>query len=190
MSVAASGKSTFAAAHPQYRGYRVVDFAQLMPPSTPLVKLVLYLSRAIPRLGYLARNSAFVRAKRRGTYYEQVFGYIRSQTEPVVVLGRQGPDDLRPYSDIVFGVVLIPSQRHQDNTRRRKQELRNPLPFLHHWTTDFRRVAAARARLLQYAQRQGLPVFTSFDQAIDNLAAAPADGARAEDPAGKALSGA
>lgn len=190
MSVAASGKSTFAAAHPRYRGYKLVDFAQLMPRSTPLVKLVLYLSRAMPRLGYLARNSAFVRAKRRGTYYEQVFSYIRGQTEHVVVLGRQGPDDLRPYSDIVFGVVLIPSERHKDNTRRRKQELLNPLPFLHHWTTDFRRVAAARARLLQYAQRQGLPVFTSFDQAIDNLSAAAPDGAPAQNAVGNAVSGA
>jgi len=169
MSPAASGKSTFAGKHGYYRGYKVVDSAQLMPEANGVVKLILYFARVFPQVKRLVRNNPIVQSNSPSQYYAKVLEYMRSESEPVVMLGRRGPVDLRPCGDIVFGVVQIPWKQHQLNCQRRRSQLRNPLPFFHHWTTDTRKIESARVLFLEYAERHNLRLFDSFANAIDEL---------------------
>ena len=166
MSVACSGKSIFAKQNEYCAGLKVVDFAELLPTPKRMTWLILYLSRVLPRLRYFVRRDRSVLAKQPKHYYAKIFSYIRSESEPIVVLGRPAPESLEGLSDIEFAAVLIPREEHERNCRARRREHRNPFPFFHHWTTDFAKIELTRARLESYARRHNIPVYDSFRTAI------------------------
>lgn len=171
MSVACSGKSTFAGQQSSYGGYKVVDVADLLPAVGGMTGVVLYFARVMPALRRLVKNSAYVVARRPDRYEDLVFSFLRDQREPTVLMARRAPEDLRPYDDITFGAVLIPLERHRLNCQRRRRQLRNPLPFFDHPSTNFRRIMVLRDQLERYARRHGLPMYESFAEAIDELGA-------------------
>jgi hypothetical protein len=169
MSVACSGKTTFASRTPHFAGCRVVDSEEFMPQVSGIARWVLYFARLVPVLGRLVRNDKAV-AARRDEYYSRVFQFLREQDEPIVVMGRPGPPDLTPYDDIAFGAVLIPWEDHKERCMKRRRELRNPFPFLHHSSTKLDRIAELRDYLQNYATSRRIPIFSSFAEAITELA--------------------
>lgn len=109
---------------------------------------------------------------RQSDYFAGVVELMRTSEGPVAVLGRRLPDnfgDDRSFDGIKLGMVLIPEEQHRQNVRSRRNEMRNPLPFMHHWTTDFRKVSAMRKSMSAFAEQNSIPVFESFEQAIDSL---------------------
>jgi len=171
MTVACSGKSSFARKHRQHLGYKIVDFAEQLTETSGIARYVLYLARAMPPLRRLVKNNQSIRERAADRYFDKLYSYLRSLDEPTVVMGRPGPEDLEVCENIVYGAVLIPLERHQRNCQRRKRQLKNPIPFFHHPTTDIRRIEVLRAHLESYAQRHGIPVYESFIEAIAALAA-------------------
>ena len=170
--MAASGKSTFASKHPTYSGYHIVDYAERLPSVSRSTNLVLYLSRLLKPLRKLVRDRPEMIARSQEKYFSQAFEYINSQNEPIVVLGRRPPnefEELLVHDTIKFAMVLIPEEDHRRNCASRKKELRNPLPFFHHWTTDFDRICEIRNNLTDYVKQHGIPVYESFAVAIDNM---------------------
>jgi hypothetical protein len=177
MSMAASGKSTFARNNEFYSGYRVVDYAVHLPPQRFWVRLLLYLSRPFPPLRRALRNVRDMRAIDRRNYFAGVLQMMREHDGPIAVLGRRLPEDFRrnpAFDAIAVGLVLIPEERHRENVRSRRKEMRNPFPFMHHWTTDFEKVREVREEMRDFARRHGVPVFDDFPTAIERLAAAGA----------------
>lgn len=164
---AASGKSTFNRLHQNYKGFQIVDFASMLPKPSVSVKLLFYLSRILPPLRSLARRSKSV--LRSEKYFTQIFKFLREAKQDTIVFGRRPPNDLRPYADIEFALILIPDENHLRNCNSRRKEMRNPIPFMHHWTTDFKKVKAVRTKLGLYAQERGIPIFQDFKTAIDYM---------------------
>lgn len=172
MSMAASGKSTFAKRNPSFRGNTIVDFAQELPKRHWSVKWLLYLSRVAPFLRKMVREDDSIVALRSQNYMPRVFSFLSSTDTPHVVLGILPPENLEEYpefGDVRFGMVLINEEDHRRNCESRRREMKNPIPFLHHWTTDFQKIQAVRLVVLDYAHRHNIPVFESFSHAIGVL---------------------
>ena len=170
--MAASGKSTFAAKNSTYKGYRVVDFEDQLPPFPFSTRLVLYLARLFRPLRKLVRNRPEVVAQKKANYFARVFDYMARCTEPVVVVGRTPTHEFKklPVHDTIkFAVVLIPEEQHRRNCVSRKRDLKNPIPFFHHWTTDFDKILAIRKEIIEFASANDIPVYPSFAAAIDDL---------------------
>ena len=169
MSIAASGKSTFATKYPSFEGYKIVDFAQELPSRSAVTKVLLYLSRVAPCLETILRKRKDMIAINTDHYFANVYAYLTRQTQPVVVMGRRTPDnpgDSEMFNDVALAMVLVPEDDHKRNCKARKHKLRNPLPFFHHRTTDFRRIMNAREQSQEYATHHDIPVFESFSSAI------------------------
>jgi|SRR5690606_9190781 len=174
MSMAASGKSTFARENEFYSGYRIVDYARHLPPPRWWVRLLLYVGRPFPFVKRALRNVRDLRAIDRKNYFAGVLEMIHSHDGPIAVLGRRLPEDFRDsgiFDEVAVGLVLIPEERHRQNCLSRRKEMRNPFPFLHHWTTDFDKVRAVREEMRAFAERHGVPVFEDFRTAIEQLGA-------------------
>lgn len=169
LSVAASGKSTFRLKHPTYHGCRVVDVAELLPMPNPFVKALLYLGRVIPPLKKLAARAPSQRAKAPERYFSILKRYLDEQTEDTVLLANRGPQPPSFFEGITLAVVMIPEEDHRRHCEARKTGMRNPLPFLHHASTEFGNVLKMRENLLNYAASHGLPVFATYEQAVDTV---------------------
>ena len=169
MAVAATGKSYFATTHANYRGFRVVDFAATLPKPNLLVKILQYLGRRDLRFARLTRNSDFVQAKLKHNYHQAIIQYLRDQDTPTAVLGRPGPEDISGLSDITLGAVLLPWPKHRENCGARRSELRNPLRTFDHRSTRETEILRLRGLLEEYAHERNIPIFESFEQALDVL---------------------
>lgn len=173
MSVAASGKSTFAREHEFYSGYRIVDYASRLPEQPLWARLILYLTRPFPALRRELRKMRNLRALDHDSYFAGVLELMHGHAGPLAVLGRRLPDDFRrddAFHGVEIGLVLIPEEQHRRNCLARRGEMRNPLPFMHHWTTEFDKIQRMRKRAKHFAEHHGIPVFDSFRTAIDELA--------------------
>jgi hypothetical protein len=174
MSVAASGKSTFATTQGRYHGYDVVDFASRLPKRNPFAALLFYLLRPVPALQHRVRRNPRLNNARPVWYFDAVARFIADSDRPSVVMGRRLPPEVLHndvFSRIAIGVVLISEDQHRRNCELRRKQLRNPLPFFHHWTTNFGKVRKLRDEMRAYAEKHHIPVFESFPDAIDSLAA-------------------
>ncbi len=169
LSVAASGKSTFKSKHPSYRGCRVVDVAELLPMPNPFVKALLYLGRVIVPLKKLTARAPSQRAKAPDRYYAILKRFLDEQDENVVLLANRGPTPPSLFEGINLAVVMIPEEEHRRHCKARKTGMRNPLPFLHHASTEFENVLKMRANLSSYAARHAILVFTSYEEAIETV---------------------
>jgi 2-phosphoglycerate kinase len=74
------------------------------------------------------------------------------------------------FSSVSLGIVIIPEEQHRLQCNKRRNELRNFIPFFNHWTTDFTRIQELRVKMRQYAESHGIPVFDSFESAANKLA--------------------
>lgn len=172
MSMAASGKSTFARDHRFFEGYRVVDFAGRLPQKKPLTKFLLYISRPIPILQRAIKKNKGLVAIHQQYYFDAVIDLMRNHDGPIVVLGRRLPNN---FSEIEFlktvaiGMVIVPEEQHHRNCMARKRKMRNPLPFFNHWTTNFQKVLDVRKTMTDYADRHQITVYDGFTQAIEAL---------------------
>lgn len=165
---AASGKSTFNKQYQNYKGFQIVDFAFKLPKISFPARTLFYLSRIIPQFRKLARKSkSFLGPKE---YFEKIFSYLRTEEHNLLVFGRRPPADLSPYDDIEFALILIPEEQHRRNCESRKKQMRNPLPFMHHWTTDFEKVKNIRKELQQFASERNIPIYDSFKGAVEAIA--------------------
>lgn len=169
LSVAASGKSTFKSKHPSYRGCRVVDVAELLPMPNPFVKALLYLGRVIPPLKKLAARAPSQQAKAPERYFSILKHYLDEQTEDTVLLANRGPQPPSFFEGITLAVVLIPEEEHRRHCESRKTGMRNPLPFLHHASTEFANVLKMRENLSSYATMHALRLFGSYEEAIESV---------------------
>lgn len=172
MSVAASGKSTFVREREFCSGYRVVDYANHLPKQPLWARLILYLSRPFPALRRWLRRSRSLRALDHGSYFAGVLELMHSHEGPIAVLGRRLPEDFErsgAFHGVAVGLVLIPEEQHRRNCLARRGQMRNPIPFMHHWTTRFDNIRTMRAAAKDFAERHGVPVFDSFRIAIDEL---------------------
>jgi len=172
MAMAATGKSTFAGMHPNYHGYRVVDFAKQLPRRRALTRAAHYVARVLPVAHRFVRNRPEMIARRHRNYFEAAFEFLRSSKEPVVVLGRRGPEDdslMPPTDGVTLGMILLPEEKHREHARARKKKHRNFLPFFHHWTTNFDELKIIRDGMIAYAKRHNIPVYASFAEAIDEM---------------------
>lgn len=179
MAAPATGKSTFVSANKRYKGIKVIDFSEIASRGArnqgksygPAARKGVF-----RRLAKYLRNKLFdlhKRAMRTDTaqriphtgksYHEEIVSYLRSQNEPVIVLGRIGPPNPERFSDIVFGAVLIPEQDHQRNCRQRR--LHRPNSDM----CDFSAVSVRRRQLSEYAEQYNIPIFPSFMSALDGL---------------------
>ncbi len=172
MSLAASGKSTFAARYPEYAGYRVVDFASKLPRNNPLVLALFYIVRPFPALQRRARLSPRLNKVGPHYYFDAVTEFMDSAEQPMIVMGRR----LRPqylesetFRRARLGIVMIPEERHRRQCEQRRRELRNFLPWFDHWTTNFDKVRELRQSLLDYARQHDIEVFESFEDAVEAL---------------------
>ena len=172
IAMAASGKSTFAAEHPIYDGYKTVDYAEHLPPMSWWTNLILYVSRIIKPLRKLIRHRPDMVARREKHYFLNVFDFIIKHEKPIVIFGRRPPikfEELPVHDRIKFAMVLIPEEDHRRNCASRKKDLRNPLPFFHHWTTDFEMINDRRNSLTNYAEEHNIQVYDSFAGAIEDM---------------------
>ena len=172
IAMAASGKSTFSRQNPEYRGYRVVDFAERLPPISRWTSFILYLSRIVKPLEKTVRRRPDMIARRKANYFRDAFDFITEHNKPVVVLGRKPPEDfenLPVHDSVKFAMVLIPEDKHRAHCAARRKELRNPLPMFHHWTTDFEKIKDLRRELGDYALRHDIAVYDDFSAAIDDM---------------------
>lgn len=172
MSLAASGKSSFANKHRKYKGYTVVDFAQHLPGRNPFVVALLYILRPFPALQLRLRKNKQLNKIGPHYYFDAVAEFMQSHREPLVVMGRRLPPHVlhgNVFSSTGLGIVMIPEEQHRRQCESRRRELRNPLPFFNHWTTDFEKVRKLRQDMQAYADAHGIEVFESFASAIDSL---------------------
>jgi hypothetical protein len=172
MSMAASGKSTFARANEFYAGYRIIDYATLLPGKGLWTRSLLYLSRAFPLLRRAVSKNRDMIAINHQNYSSGVLELMRSHKDPIAVLGRRLPAEFIEASSsqgISVGIVLISEEQHRQNCLSRRAKMKSPLPFMHHWTTDFDTVQAGREKMRTYAQQYNIPVFDSFELAVDTL---------------------
>lgn len=176
MSLAASGKSSFAAKHKTlYRGYKIIDFAGRLPRRNPLAVALLYLSRPFPELQLRLRRIPWLNKVGPHYYYDAVAEFMQRHTEPMVIMGRRLPPRVLNndvFSSAALGIVMIPEEQHRQQCDFRRRELRNPLPFFDHWTTNFEKVKKLRSDMYVYATAHGIEVFDSFSSAINSLSEA------------------
>ncbi len=176
MSMAASGKSRFSQENPVFHGYRIVDFAQQLPNRPLWIKALLYVGRVFPFILNLIKNNDSIAILDSEQYMPRMFSFLSEQADPTVILGKIASEDLDSYpqyESTVFGMVLIPEADHRKNCQSRKKEMRNPIPFLHHWTTDFVKIQAIREEVSSYARRHEIPIFDNFFSAITELSRLP-----------------
>ncbi len=172
MSLAASGKSSFASNHIQYKGYSVVDFAQRLPGRNLLAVALLYVCRPFPALQLKLRQNKRLNKVGPHYYFDAVADFMRHHYGPLVIMGRRLPPHVlndEAFPSAALGIVMIPEEQHRRQCESRRQELRNPLPFFDHWTTDFDKVKKLRQDMTDYAESHGIGVFESFASAIDSL---------------------
>ena len=172
MAMAATGKSTFANRHPYYRGYRVIDFAEELPKRTLAASILLYLSRTNKRLRHWLRQRGVEADRIKHAYFDRAFARLDEAQEPTVLLGRRTRSNFRelPFHDRVrFAMVLIPEEQHREQVQNRKRSMRNFLPFLDHWTTNFDSIMTIRKEMQDYAEEFDVPVYESIDAAIDAM---------------------
>jgi len=144
MSVPCSGKTHFAAEYARYRDYRIVDFS-------PINK------RATKDPSYGAKISP------GQDYFERILAFLQTQTEPICVLGRCGPDDPAKFAGIHLAAVLPPSEEHKRNSDgRRRVDPKSK------WA-DFDEVERVRAMLMEYVRRHNMPLHESFLEALGQL---------------------
>ncbi len=144
MSAPCSGKTHFAAEHARYGDHSIVDFSPInkratMDPS--------YGAKVVPG----------------EDYFERILAFLKTQTEPVCVLGRCGPDDPAKFAGIDLAVVLPPREQHKRNSDRRR--LADPTSK---WA-DFDEVQRARTMLLEYVKRHDMRLYESFLEALGQL---------------------
>ncbi|MBT8083296.1 MAG: hypothetical protein KJO56_12800 [Gammaproteobacteria bacterium] len=181
MAMAATGKSTFVRRHPHYRGYRVVDFAEELPPQRLSTRILLYLARFIPAIRKAIHNRSDVKDRYRQAYFDKAFAFMDACEEPLVLLGRRTRNnykELGVHDRVRFSMVLIPEERHRNQVASRKSTMRNFLPRFHHWTTDFERVRKIRGEMRAYADKFDIPVYDSIEGAIDAMHEAYGDGSQ------------
>ena len=172
MAMAATGKSTFANRHGNYKGYRVVDFADELPPQTLTTKVLMLVSRFIPPMRRAVRRRPDLADRFRQAYFDKAFAFMDACDEPLVLLGRRTRSnfrDLGVHDRVRFAMVLIDKERHRSQVANRKKNMRNFLPFMHHWTTDFDKIQRLREEMRAYADKFEVPVFETFEAAIDAL---------------------
>ena len=172
MAMAATGKSTFARNHPHYRGYRVIDFADELPQRSLFTSALLYVSRFNTRLRNWLRNRGAEAGRFKHAYFEKAFARLDGSDEPMALLGRRTRSNYRelPYHDRMrFAMVLIPEEQHRKQVESRKSSMRNFLPFLDHWTTNFDNIVKIRQEMQDYAEQFDIPVYESIDAAIDAM---------------------
>lgn len=177
MSLAASGKSSFANKHKQYKGYTVVDYAKHLPGRNPLAVALLYVCRPFPALQLKLRQNQRLNSIGPHYYFDAVADFMQHHEEPMVIMGRRLPPRVlnnEAFSFAALGIVMIPEEQHRRQCESRRQELRNPLPFFDHWTTNFDKVKKLRQDMRAYADAHGIGVFDSFASAIDSLSEDPA----------------
>jgi hypothetical protein len=154
MAVACSGKSTFTKQNEFYQQIKIVDFGDIT-------------HKKVGRYGIILRFNKVLRQELVGLtdeiYHQKLFNYLENEPEPVATLGRIGPLNLEPYSNIFFAAVLPPIAQHIRNCSKRK--LKN---VKNRWG-DFSNVQPQRTRLENYAKERGIPIFESFSAAIDSL---------------------
>lgn len=172
MAMAATGKSTFAGKNDSYLGYTIVDFAERIPQFSYVTRALLYLSRIIRPLRRIAVKRPDMAGHFKGSYFDQAFDFILNQDKPIVVLGRKTFDtfDHQKYDGVIeFSIVLIPEEDHRRNCAARKKQMRNPLPFFHHWTTDFEKIKRVRVGFRDHAAKHGITVYESIPEAIEDM---------------------
>jgi hypothetical protein len=172
MAMAATGKSTFAGQNDSYLGYNVVDYAERIPEFSFLTRALLYFSRILPPLRRIAVKRPDMAGHFKNSYFDHVLDFILKHEDPIAVLGRKTYDtfDHQNYEGVIeFSIVLIPEEDHRQNCVARKKQMRNPLPFFHHWTTDFEKINRVRKGFQKYASKHGIPVYESIPEAIEDM---------------------
>ncbi|MBT8080250.1 MAG: hypothetical protein KJO31_16845 [Gammaproteobacteria bacterium] len=172
MASAASGKSTFAGQNETYRGYRIIDYAARLGEYTLTTRILLYLTRFLPFLRPSLLKRKDFASRYRGSYFDQAFEFLLGHDEPVVVFGRKtldGFDHQQFDHEVAFAMVLIPEDHHRRNCASRKSQMRNPIPFFNHWTTDFEQIQEVRDNMRRHAEKHNITIYDSFQGAIDDL---------------------
>ncbi len=144
LSTPCSGKTHFAAEYARYRDHRIVDFS-------PINK------RATMDPAYGAKVAP------GQDYFERILSFLQTQTEPICVLGRCGPDDPAKFAGIHLAAVLPPSEEHKRNSDARR--LVDPKSK---WA-DFDEVEDTRAMLIDYVKCRNMPLYRSFLEALSQL---------------------
>ena len=161
MAAPCTGKTTFVDQNEFYENVKVVDFARITRQGNNAGgfcrRLVSRLCLVCPFLRFFGRNTTVLKGE---AYYEKLFSFLLNESGPVATLGRRGPDDLSPYSDITFAAVLIPVEEHRRHCSKRRQTLKRS-----RWG-DFANVQLMRKRLEEYANERGIPIYESFAAAL------------------------
>ncbi len=142
MATQCAGKTTFCQRYPVYRGLRMVDFSQVNRSAIREPK---------GTAAGLARGSG---------YHARLRYFLRRQKGPIAVLGRRSRAPRR-VKGVILTAVLIPEDDHRRQSRARARAKPKS-----RWG-DFSRLVVKRRRLARYAAAKGIPVFDSFDRAID-----------------------
>ena len=172
MAMAASGKSTFTRANSTYRGYRIVDFGEDLPERRLSTRVLLYIGRFFPALRRALRNRPDMKDRYRHSYFDKAFEFLADSDEPTILLGRRTRSnyrDLEAHDYVKFAMVLIPEENHRRNCKARKKSMRNPIPYFHHWTTDFEKIKKIRQEMAEYAEAFNIPVYESIEATIDAM---------------------
>jgi hypothetical protein len=152
MAAPCGGKSTFAAKG-IYRQIRLVDFNVHFDHWAQASNFNLIEFSRVPL------------EERERLYNEVNITYLYDQADPVCILGVVGPDDPHAYANIAFVIVQPPLLRAMTNCLRRKLELRksNQTSIWSKWSNirDYRR------KLRSYAKLNGIPMYPSFENALD-----------------------
>ena len=115
MAMAATGKSTFVRRHPHYRGYRVVDFAEELPPQRLSTRFLLYISRFIPAIRKAIHQRPDVQDRYRQAYFDKAFAFMDACDEPLHLLGVDGLHvGLTLRLGVGAGSLVLPPDRGED----------------------------------------------------------------------------
>ena len=173
MAMAATGKSTFTDKHDSYLGYRVVDFGEDLPKRRLSTRILLYVARFVPPLRLALQNRPDMKDRFRHAYFDQAFDFLTSREEPTILLGRRTRENYRElveqHDSVRFAMVLIPEENHRRNCAARKKKMRNPIPYFHHWTTDFSKILKIRKQMSDYAREFDIPVYDDIESAIQAM---------------------
>ena len=173
MAMAATGKSTFTNKHQTYLGYRVVDFGEELPQRRLSTRILLYISRFFPPLRAMIQNRPDMKDRFRHAYFDRAFDYINQHDSPIVMLGRRTRENYRElvakHDKVRFSMVMIPEEEHRQHCAARKKSMRNPIPFFHHWTTDFSKILKIRKEMYAYAEEFDIPVYEDIESAIQAM---------------------
>jgi len=168
---AASGKTTFNSKIKRKGRFQIIDFDMLLPNISCITKILSYIGRAISPFKNLSRKTKSFTGPKE--YQNLIFNWLRQQETDTIVFGRRPPLDLSQFDDIEFALVLIPEKDHVKNCHSRKNQMRNPIPFMHHWTTNFVKVKKIRDELREYAKKRNIPIYNPFTNAIDAITYLP-----------------